>query len=357
MMHKKKIVFVLNSISGGGIDRVVTTFANELAKHKLYDVILILLHKKTHFFRVHPDVKIIENDRLRSGGSKWSYTINTIAFLRKTMRKLKPDRVISNGEWLNSFVYLSLTGLKYPVYFADHSNPERKGQSPFPRLDRMIYPRVNGVLVLSEAAKQKIQNEFGQKNVFIVDNPISFPVVQTVKKEDIIITMGRLSPEKGQDVLIRAFALIRGDWKLHLLGDGYTRPSLEKLVNELGLADRVVFLGLQQDIALHLSKAKIYAMPSHTENFPMALIEAMAVGLPCVVTDCMPWRADDDFIINGKNGIKVPVADHIKLAEGIDKLIENADLRGRLGNKALEIRERYNLKNIVDNLIKSLALN
>ncbi|WP_199118304.1 glycosyltransferase family 4 protein [Pedobacter sp. ASV28] len=356
-MDKKKIAFVLNGINGGGIDRVVTTFANELVRQGKYEVFLILLHKRVHFFKVRPEVKIIENEVLRNGSSKWKYTINTMAFIRKTIKKIKPDRIISNGEWLNSFVYLSAIGLKYPVYFADHSNPERKGQSPYPLLDKWIYPRVKGVLVLSEAAKQKIQRVFGQKNAFIIDNPVFFPVAKPVEKEDVIISMGRLSPEKGQDVLIKAFALTQGNWKLHLLGDGPVRPALEELVKELGIQDRVVFLGLQQDIALHLSKAKIYVMPSHTENFPMALIEAMAIGLPCVATNCMPWRGDDDFITPGENGLKVPVNDHEQLAAGIDQLIQDEPLRSRLAARALEIKTKYNLENIVENLITSLALN
>lgn len=356
-MKNKKIAFVLNGINGGGIDRVVTTFANELARQGKYEVYLVLLHKRAHFFNVAPEVKIIENEVLRTKTSKWTYTLSTMRFIRKTFKQIRPDRIISNGEWLNSFVYLSALGLNYPVYFADHSNPERKGQSPFPLLDKIVYPRVKGVLVLSEAARRKIQNSFGQKNAFIIDNPVSFPVARIVEKENVVISMGRLSPEKGQDVLIRAFALIQGNWKLHLLGDGQIRPELEKLVTELKLQDKVVFLGLQKDIAFHLSRAKIYVMPSHTENFPMALIEAMAVGLPCVATDCMPWRGDDDFITNGENGIKVPVGCHEQLASGITQLIEDTDLRYKLATKALEIKDRYNLENIVGNLIQSLSLN
>jgi|GEM_PF-1891756 len=357
MMDKKKIVFILNSINGGGIDRVVTTFANALASRQKYQIFLVLLHKRPHFFSVHEDVRVIENESIRDGSSKWQYALDTMKFIRKAVKEIKPDRIISNGEWLNSFVYLSAFGLGYPVYFADHSNPERKGQSPFPWLDKMIYPRVKGVLVLSEAARRKIQNSFGQKRVFILDNPVSFPEAQIVEKEDVVICMGRLSPEKGQDVLIRAFALTAGHWKLHLLGDGHTRQSLETLVDELGLRSRVVFLGLQQDIAWHLSRAKVYVMPSHTENFPMALIEAMAMGMPCVATNCMPWRGDDDFILNGVNGIKVPVNDALTLAEGISMLMEDAALRDRFGKNAMNIKDRYNLENIVDKLILSISIN
>ncbi|PTT04031.1 hypothetical protein DBR11_00680 [Pedobacter sp. HMWF019] len=354
---KEKIAFILNSIDGGGIDRVVTTFANEIAQAGQYEVVLILLHRKPHFFALHPEVKVIENRAGRKGSSKLRYMLRTGVFVRRTLKELNPLRVVSNGEWLNSFVYLSSWGLSYPIYFTDHSNPERKGQSPFPYMDKLIYPRAKGVLVLSEAAKEKVKNVFGQQRVFVVDNPICFPETSAVEKEDVVICMGRLSPEKGQDVLIRAFSKVESNWKLHLLGDGKMRPSLEKLADELGIRNRVVFLGLQQDIAGFLSKASIYVMPSHTENFPMALLEAMSLGLPCVATNCMPWRKENDFIKGGYNGIKVPVNDPESMAAGLHKLMKDASLRAQFAERAVEIKDRYSLKYIVNDFLTALELN
>lgn len=354
---KEKIAFILNSIDGGGIDRVVTTFANEIAESGSYEMVLILLHRKKHFFTLHPEVRVIENKKNRNGSSRLKYMMGTCAFIRRTLSEIKPCRIVSNGEWLNSFVYLSAIGLPFPVYFTDHSNPERKGQSPFPWIDKLVYPRVKGVLVLSEAAKNKVINKLGQQRVFVVDNPVQFPELRVSEQENIVICMGRLSPEKGQDILIRAFAKVPEDWKLHLLGDGKTRAELEKLVDELGIGDRVVFLGLQKDINKYLSKASIYVMPSHTENFPMALLEAMSIGLPCLVTDCMPWRKEDDFIIDGRNGIKVPVSDPDRMALGLNQLIQDPLLRKHFSEKALEIRGRYDLTHIVNDFLRALELN
>ena len=80
------------------------------------------------------------------------------------------------------------------------------------------------------------------------------------------------------------------------------KDELTVLAKQLSVEDNVVFLGNQTKIIDYLSIAEIYVMPSKTENFPMALLEVMSLGLPCVVTDCMPWRGEDDFIINNKKG-------------------------------------------------------
>ena len=352
MSNKKKIVFVLNTLAGGGIARVVTTFANHIAEQGLYEAYLVVLHKKQRLYALHPDVKVIENEAKRVSGGKVLYIFKSVVFIRKAIQLIGTCSVIANGEWLNSFVYLSLFGLGRRVYFADHSNPERKGQSPFPRIDRWVYPRVGGVLVLSEAAKSKIEEQYGQRRVLLLDNPVAFPLSMDVPRKSVILCMGRLSAEKGQDLLLKAFSHTVTDWKLWFLGDGPFRKELEQLTAQLGLKDRVEFLGQQQNTARYLNQAGIYVMPSHTENFPMALIEAMGIGLPCIATNCMPWRGASDFINDGHNGLKVPVNDDTALAAAITKLIADEDLRCQLGKNALEIRHQFNMDITLKQLIE-----
>jgi len=345
-----KIAFVLNSISGGGIARVVTTYANELVKVNDLEIYLILLHKKSLFYLIDKRINVIENPFLRTKLLKYTYSLKSFFFLRKTFKENQFDRIISNGEWINSFVYFASLGIRKKLFFADHSNPLRPKQTPFPLIENYTYKKVDGILVLSKTAFNKVLNNIGQKNVFIIENPVNLLNPLKVEKENIIICLGRLSPEKGQDVLLRAFAITENkEWKLQFIGDGEFKTQLEKDAKYLGISDRVEFLGNQQDIEYYLSKATIFVMPSHTENFPMALIEAMSIGLPCLVTDCMPWRGDEDFIKDGLNGIKVPVNDPEALAEGLIKLINSEELRTVFSRESLKIRLDFNLsKNVTD---------
>lgn len=352
-----KVAFVLNSISGGGIARVVTNYANRLSNEGI-EVELILMHRKNHLYAVHKDIQIIENPVLRDNSSKLKYTINSVKFLRSTIRKGKYSRIVVNGEWLNAFVFLALIGIKTgELYFFDHSNPNRPNQSPMKLADKFTYNRVDGVLVLSQDAKQKVVNTFKVKNVSVLDNPIEFKDKSELNdSKDIVICMGRLSEEKGQDVLIRAFSKLETSWKLHFLGDGDFKDDLIQLSKELGIEQKVEFLGNQQNIQHFLSRAKIYVMPSHTENFPMALLESMSLGLPVVATNCMPWRGNEDFITHGENGLKVKVNDPDEMAQAIGQLIESKDKRDFFAAKSLEIRDRFNILHSVKKFKEAINL-
>ncbi|WP_124639999.1 glycosyltransferase [Amniculibacterium aquaticum] len=355
-----KIGFVLNSLQDGGIARVATTYANLIAENTNNDVYIIVLHKIIPLFEVSSKIKIIENDSIRSVGNKISYTINTFLFLRKVFKEYKFDRLVVNGEWITSFSYFASvnTGTK-KVYFFDHSNPLRKKQSPYAFADKIAYKKADNILVLSEAAKEVINKKVPQaKKITIVENPVLFlDKNEKIESKNIIISMGRLSSEKGQDILIKAFAKSDNkDWELHFLGDGPLKAELIKLVEKLNITEKVVFLGNQKNIADFLSTAKIYVMPSKTENFPMALLEVMSLGLPCIVTDCMPWRGDEDFIINNANGIKVPVDGVDEMAMALSRLINNDEERSFFSKKSLEIRERLNLNKTLEAFSKAIKI-
>ncbi len=355
MEKNNKIVFVLNNIAGGGIARVVTTFANQIAELGTHQVYLVVMHKKPSLYALHPSINIIENQATRKSGGKISYIIQSVLFIRKAIKSIGKCTVIVNGEWLNAFVYLCLKGLVNKIYLADHSNPQRSGQSPFPWMDKYVYPRASGVLVLSEAAKQKVAQQYRQKNILLLDNPVTFPKQLAIPKQKVIICMGRLSAEKGQHILVQAFAKAKNDWQLWFLGDGPSKAELQRLAQDLGIEKRIVFLGMQQDTAHYLNQASIYVMPSLTENFPMALIEAMALGLPCVATDCMPWRKNEDFIIDGINGLKVPVSNAEALANAIDRLVFEEQLRENLGKNAEKIKQQFDLERTVNKFMEYIS--
>jgi GalNAc-alpha-(1->4)-GalNAc-alpha-(1->3)-diNAcBac-PP-undecaprenol alpha-1,4-N-acetyl-D-galactosaminyltransferase len=276
-------------------------------------------------------------------------------------KEYKFDRLVVNGEWITSFSYFATinTGTK-KVFFFDHSNPLRKKQSPYAFADKIAYKNADNILVLSDAAKKVINKKVPQaKNITIVENPVLFlETPKDIEKKNIIISMGRLSFEKGQDILLRAFAKTDNkDWSLHFLGDGPMKNELILLAKQLNVDDKVVFLGNQTKIIDYLAVAEIYVMPSKTENFPMALLEVMSLGLPCIVTDCMPWRAKDDFIINNKNGIKVAVDDVDAMAKGLNRLMQSEQERIFFSKKSLEIRKRLNINNTLKTFTKAIEIN
>src|SRR5690606_8324357 len=141
-------------------------------------------------------------------------------------------------------------------------------------------------------------------------------------KKNKIISVGRLTSEKGHKYLIEAFAMIDNmSWELNIVGDGNERPALEQLAKDLKIEERVVFHGHLKDFSKLIYESKIFVLPSIKEGFPNALAEAMSVPLACISTDFLGNQ--NEIIKNGVNGVLVPVKDAKKMAEAIHYLINN----------------------------------
>jgi glycosyltransferase involved in cell wall biosynthesis len=150
--------------------------------------------------------------------------------------------------------------------------------------------------------------------------------------------MGRLSVEKGFDLLIEAFGRVaahRPDWSLTILGDGPERARLECLAAELHLEYRVSLPGRVADPLPLLADAQAFALPSRYEGFPNALLEAMAAGLPSVAFDCP--SGPSDIIADGWNGLLVPAGDVGQLSAALGWLMDNPRERARIGANARDV--------------------
>jgi glycosyltransferase involved in cell wall biosynthesis len=161
--------------------------------------------------------------------------------------------------------------------------------------------------------------------------------------------LGRLTPEKGFDLLIEAFARIAPAWpmaRLVIWGEGDERARLEAIRARLDLVDRVELPGATRSPERELRSATIFVLSSRLEGLPMVLLEAMAVGRPVVACDCD--YGPRDIIRPGVDGLLVPPEDVPALAEAIDGLLRDDERRGTLGRRAVEVRERFAIEAISD---------
>jgi glycosyltransferase involved in cell wall biosynthesis len=154
--------------------------------------------------------------------------------------------------------------------------------------------------------------------------------------------VGRLSPEKGFDVLVRAFARIAPwfpDWTLQILGTGPQRGQLEDLADSLGVRDNVRWAGWVEEPESALLESGVFVLPSRYEGFPNALLEAMACGLPCIASACDSGPAE--IIRDGVDGLLVPPENVDALADALRQLVSDEDKRARLGRHAVEVTSRF----------------
>jgi GalNAc-alpha-(1->4)-GalNAc-alpha-(1->3)-diNAcBac-PP-undecaprenol alpha-1,4-N-acetyl-D-galactosaminyltransferase len=157
--------------------------------------------------------------------------------------------------------------------------------------------------------------------------------------------MGRLSRQKGFDILIRAMAEVRSRARLVLIGEGPEEGMLRDLAARVGVSERVAFTGFLANPYPALAGASVFALPSRYEGFPNALVEAMSLGVPCVASRCP--TGPEEIVTDGVDGILVPVEDPRALAAAVNRLLDDAALRDRLGRAARERARVYDAPEVV----------
>jgi glycosyltransferase involved in cell wall biosynthesis len=191
----------------------------------------------------------------------------------------------------------------------------------------------------------------GMTNVGAMPNPLmTVPHRLPTLDEPVVVTVGRLSHEKGIDMLLEAWAQVAPqypDWSLKVYGAGPDESELRAQARGLGLDDTRILQGKTSDIDGALSSASVYVLPSRQEGFPVAVMEAMAYGLPTVAFDCAPGIREliDDEV---SGGLVVTAGNVPGMAAGLERLIKDRDLRVRLGEAGRQSVRRLSPDSVVD---------
>lgn len=280
-----------------------------------------------------------------------------IQVLRRAIKKSAPNIVISFMDRTNVLVFLSSLKLNFPVFVCQHSDPGYSDQSGIWKfLRNLAYRGTSRLIVLTQTAQSYFSPTI-QRHTVVIPNPIfiqnsSNGVLSRKdisKNEKTLVAMGRLSEEKGFDILLRAFAKVsqkHPEWSLVIWGEGPQRSSLEKLSDELGLQCIVRFPGITKQPIEKLREGDLFVLSSRSEAFPMVLLEAMACGLPVISYDC-PSGGAREIIREGVDGILVPPEALEALATTIDSLMSDEEKRDRLAMRAPEVIDRFGLEKVM----------
>ena len=348
-----RLALVISSLSAGGAERVLTSMANYWCTTGK-DVVLITFSVGTEddFYPIDARIRRVclgfRRDT-RGWADKLKFNVSRLAALRRALDEIRPDAVVSFMDSTNVLTVLSSIGRKHATILSVRNNPKFRRLPLMWRVGRRLtYRFATAVVAQTEGAAEWIRVETGAR-VSVIANPVRVVALPGLAREQIILAMGRLIPEKGHDLLIDAFSRIANkfpDWRLIILGEGPLRPQLEVQADQAGLSQRVEMPGTAKDVDAWLSRCGIYAHPSRSEGFPNALIEAMAAGVPVLGCDCD--FGPGEIIQNDVSGILVPDEDAAELASALERLLMDKALRIRLGQAATAVRCRYEITQIME---------
>jgi GalNAc-alpha-(1->4)-GalNAc-alpha-(1->3)-diNAcBac-PP-undecaprenol alpha-1,4-N-acetyl-D-galactosaminyltransferase len=279
-------------------------------------------------------------------------TWQRVKVLRQEIIRSKPDVAIGFMNSVNVYVILACLGLNIPTIVSEHIYPGcTDANKIWQFIIKRVYRYADLVTVLTQNALPFYPETKGYRTI-VMPNPIVTPEpvgsTMGLLQAPSAIAVGRLHPQKGFDLLLKAFDRIQDrhpDWQLTILGEGPMRSELEALRSQLNLTDRVHLPGLVSNVREYLDRADLFVMPSRFEGFPMALCEAMACGLPVLSADCL--SGPRDIIDDGINGILVTTENVDALAMGLDKLMSDPAKRQQLAQNAPDILDRFGVEQVM----------
>jgi GalNAc-alpha-(1->4)-GalNAc-alpha-(1->3)-diNAcBac-PP-undecaprenol alpha-1,4-N-acetyl-D-galactosaminyltransferase len=289
------------------------------------------------------DLRVARADAgLRDRGSRPEAEL--LADLRQFVISTRPDVVLSLVDQTNIRVANALRGSGIPLFVWEQIDARPIASPEWEGARREAYSTVTGVIALTEEDARY----FGP-GAHVVFNP-AMPIPRGRQRRlPLIAAAGRLDEQKGFDILLSAFARIaHPDWSIVILGEGREREALTRRARELGIADHVSVPGFTSEPDRVFACASIFAMPSRREGFPNALLEAMACGVPAVVSDCAPGMSE--IVRHGIDGLVVPSQVVTPFAEALDRLMTNDNERRRFGKRAPEVVARFSLEEAVSRL-------
>lgn len=347
----RRLTLVIHAIHGGGAEKTMALAANHWAARGNEVTLITFDSLDSDVYHVAPAVHRVALNAMWDSPSAVHAVVNNYRRwrrLRTAIREARGDWVISFTDKTNVSTLLACLATGARVVVCERIDPRAHGIGFFwARLRRWSYPRSTAVVVQTSAARDFTRQFVRRKPVHVIPNcvwaeavPDHLPTLAYRPRR--IIAMGRLVPQKGFDLLVKAFAHVAPDhpeWSVMVVGEGPERQRLERLVEQHGLTARVRLCGWRDDPTTLLSEAQVFVLPSRYEGFPNALLEAMACGLVPVAFDCA--SGPRDIVRDNVDGLLVPPRDVERLARALASLLSDAPWRQRLATSAREVTERF----------------
>lgn len=345
-----KILFCLGSMTKGGAERVIANLTNYLVNEYYISIVVTPpdessyeLDKRINFYTLD------KKEDKKNGIIKRN--IRRIVRLKRIIKEDNPNIIVSLlPEPTYRVMFLNLF-LRKKVIISVRNDPNVEYNNIFKKiLVKLLYSRANGFIFQTEDAKMFFSKKIQDKSI-IIPNPIADEFIVEPfngKRKNKIVSVGRLTKQKNQLNLIKAFFIFEkkySDYKLYIYGEGELHEELDNEIKKMNLNNKVFLEGNVNDIKNRIYDSKMFVLSSDYEGMPNALMEAMALGIPCISTNC-PCGGPKFLIKDKQNGLLVPVNDIDALEKTMEYIADNELISTKMGISANKIGKELNCKQI-----------
>lgn len=342
-----KLLIVIDGLSKGGAERVSAWLANSFAGRSNYIVFLLVnFHQKNEYLTDKRIEKIYIDENIKENNF-----FNKVKFINCIIKEKEVDLVVSLGmPQLNCYVTLCCLKNRVRFILSERNDPRQYPSNKILRILRWINFFFANKLVFQTIGAQKYFSFLGRTKGVIIDNPLAetLPKPYIGKREKTIVNYCRLTSQKNLKLLIDSFEIVlkkHNDYKLLIYGEGEQRQELEDYIHSKKMNEYIIIYPFKKNIHKIILKATAFVSSSDYEGVSNSMLESMAIGLPCICTDCPPGGSRE-FITDRENGILVPVGNKDKLAEAICDVIDDENLQYKLSINAVKVRQRLRAEEI-----------
>jgi GalNAc-alpha-(1->4)-GalNAc-alpha-(1->3)-diNAcBac-PP-undecaprenol alpha-1,4-N-acetyl-D-galactosaminyltransferase len=368
-----KITLVISSLSSGGAERAFVLLAEGFLKINYQVTLITIAGKERDFYKLPSQVSRLA---LNIAGTSHNTVealknnLQRILVLRKAIQSTNPDLVISSLPATNVLTILSLFQTKIPLIINEQNHtPDISKKTNWHTIRKLLYKHANKLVSASQELDQSFQWLPSNKRAVIYNPLVKIPESDWIEEKFLqdlkidshknwITSMGRLTEQKGFDILINAFSRMAHqypDWQMLIIGEGHLRAELLALIERLNLSSQVILVGRLKNPFPLLKKSEFFVMASRWEGFGMVHAEALACGVPIIATDCP--AGPKEIIRHNIDGILVENQNELDLSTAIEKLISHPEERKHLAHHTTEVTKRFELEKIIaewDSLIQEI---
>ena len=291
--------------------------------------------------------------------ARLQFHVDRVRFMRRIRRLARDaDVVLAFLPDANFATLVATVGLGVPVVVSERNCPVWSGAPHRSgRLGGWLVRRRAAAFVVQTAdIAEAFRLKWGISGAVVIPNAPAIAIAAPAVRAPVVLSVGRLVEAKDHATLIRAWARVASahpQWVLRIIGEGPLRGALGAMVRELGLERQVEIVEPRFDIGREYQAASVFVLPSVTEGFPNALLEAAASGCACVATDCP--GASADILGHGSAGLLVPVGDDVALAAALESLVGDRARRDSLGEAARLSVARFDAETVVGQWVDVLS--